>query len=83
MEHGGPVLLPPFLLSAHSLYVGQRSGPLPVELARDVSVRLPTAGHWLAAPPLRAFSWLSDDARALIREELLLDGRGEHGHTRP
>ena len=37
--------------------------PRPVELARDVWARLPTAGHRHAAPPLREFSWLSDVTR--------------------
>ena len=32
MEHGGPVLLPPFFLSAHSLAFGERSGSAPLSL---------------------------------------------------
>ena len=38
----------------------------PVELARDVGVRLPTAGRWHAAPPHRAFSWHSDVTRGAL-----------------
>ena len=59
----GPVLLHPFLLSAHSLYVGQRSGPRPLSWpGTSGSVcRQPDTG--LQPRPSGAISWLSDIAR--------------------
>ena len=73
----------PFFLSAHSLAFGERSGSAPSSLpgTSGSGCRQPDAG--MQPRHSGRLAGTQTSLGALMREELLLDGRGEHGPTWP